>query len=131
MNARQALKALLDQIEACGPIEPISAISMDLVDNARKAVDAPFGLTIEQEPKYTVNDDGRIINRVTGIAIPDDEPIMLFRAKDTNAIEGVRRYGDRLNEKRGNNQHQVTVFQRYQAFIAFKEQHPERMREPD
>ena len=38
----------------------------------------------KQEPKYAIgyneNDCPKIINRMTGDVIPDDEPIMIFRA---------------------------------------------------
>ena len=43
-----------------------------------------WGIPVNQEPKYQVDRatgrDRR--NRATGVAIPDDEPIMIFRAKE-------------------------------------------------
>jgi hypothetical protein len=92
-----------------------------------------FGLSIEQEPKYTVDrTTGRIINRATGVAIPDDEPIMIFRAKDVHARATIRRYVDLVEEGTAGSQHHKNVcFERYQQFVAFSEQHPERMKKPD
>lgn len=89
-------------------------------------------MTPEQEPKYDVR-DGRIVNRATGEPIPDDEPIMILRAKDVIAAGVVRRYHDLLldGSTARLTDHKRSCFERYQAFIAFAEQHPERMKRPD
>ena len=34
--------------------------------------------------------DGRFINRVSGEPIPDDEPVILFRARDIHALPTPR-----------------------------------------
>ena len=45
-----------------------------------------------QDPKYSIQ-AGRIINTVSGVPIPYDEPIMIFRAKDCYASEhAIRPY---------------------------------------
>jgi hypothetical protein len=42
-------------------------------------------MDINQERKYDAV-DGKIVNRATGKPIPDDEPIVIFRAKDKLAV---------------------------------------------
>lgn len=91
-----------------------------------------FGLPITQEPKYTVDRvTGRIINRATGQPIPDDEPIMIFRAKDIHARKVISYYVNLVTQDDPRGNHKDVCFDRYQAFISFAEQHPQRMKSPD
>lgn len=134
MNVRTALQTVLDQVDytdgACTVTEMVGAtLPEEVIAQARAALAAPFGLTVDQESKYTVNDEGRIINRATGVAIPDDEPIIIFRAKDVHTRATSRRYYDLILET--GSLHAQSCFERYQRFIAFAERHPERMRKPD
>ncbi len=87
-----------------------------------------FGLQSAQEPKYTVSQkDGRIVNRATGKPIPDDEPIFILRAKDMNATHALHAYWESLDDEA----HAAEVEARMEAFDAFAEAHPERMKQPD
>ncbi len=47
------------------------------------------------DPKYSVAYDGdnelEIVNQA-GVAIPDDEPVILFRARDNHAVEMLEFY---------------------------------------
>lgn len=96
------------------------------------AGDADFGLPLAQEPKFTVDrETGRLINRATGIAIPDDEPIMIFRAQDMHARKVISYYVNLVTQDDPLGNHKDVCFDRYQAFIAFAEQHAERMKSPD
>jgi hypothetical protein len=79
-----------------------------------------------QEPKYDVI-DGRIVNRKTGEPIPDDEPIMIFRAKDQHAHQAIAYY----IECCANAEHQEIVARRLDDFRRFGNDHLERMKEPD
>lgn len=81
-----------------------------------------------QEPKYQF-DGGRIVNRASGEAIPLDEPVMVFRARDVHAIALISAY---LGAIRGGPiQHQRAVEARLAAFHGFALEHPERMKLPD
>ena len=80
----------------------------------------------EQEPKYDVR-DGRIVNRQTGIAIPDEEPIFIFRAKDRRALTALTAYFAAITDP----EHARAVAARIGSFKAFAAGHPERMCEPD
>lgn len=80
-----------------------------------------------QDPKYTVDAAGRIVNRQSGVAIPADEPVMLFRAHDANAAPTIAYYLKLCT----NPYHQDVVKGRLNAFIDFMHAHPERMKEPD
>lgn len=81
----------------------------------------------EQEPKYDVNSEGRIVNRATGLAIPDDEPVFIFRARDRNALQTLRFYRDICSDA----EHVVVVEKRIIEFSNFRHNHPDRMKEPD
>jgi hypothetical protein len=80
----------------------------------------------EQEPKYNVNELGRIYNRETGNAIPDDEPVFILRARDIHAVDALVEYL-RLCKVDG---HKTVVMRRLQDFKNFAADNPERMREP-
>lgn len=101
----------------------------DLIDELIVAAERPadFGLPEAQEPKYTINDHGRIVNRATGVAIPDEEPIMIFRAKDAEAGDAIDYYIDCCADEN----HQRVVSARVESFRKFASEHPERMKEPD
>ena len=85
-----------------------------------------FGLAVTQEPKYTVNAEGRLINRATGIAIPDDEPVFILRAKDAKAYRALDAYLQFVGRT-----HAVTVEKRLNQFIDFSTNNADRMKEPD
>lgn len=87
-----------------------------------------YGLTLGQEPKYTVSQrNGRIVNRATGKPIPDDEPVFILRAKDVHASAALAAYLRELGEI----EHRAAVQARIDAFDAFAAAHPERMKYPD
>lgn len=86
-----------------------------------------WGIPRSQEPKYFINDKGRLANRSTGKPIPDEEPILVLRAKDTRALEALGAYAMVVGDPT-----QVdSIRERITAFRAFAESYPERMREPD
>ena len=87
-----------------------------------------------QEPKYMIVDENgvelpnaQIANRETGKPIPDDEPIMIFRAKDLHAQVAIASYIPALD----NDQHAKAVEKRFDQFQEFKEANPDRVKEPD
>lgn len=57
-----------------------------------------WGLPASQEPKYQVGEAGRLVNRETGIAIPDEEPVITFRGKDVLLPAVLRFYASNLPE---------------------------------
>lgn len=85
------------------------------------------GLAPAQEPKYTVNGQS-IVNRASGEAIPDDEPVFIFRARDVHARSTLRFYSNVL--PRGT-AHWLAVMNRVIDFDTWATANPERMREPD
>lgn len=78
-----------------------------------------------QEPKYEIR-QGRIHNRATGEAIPDDEPIFILRAKDKNAAEAIAQYCDLCSIEN----HREIVKARISQFLNWAEENPDRMHEP-
>lgn len=83
-------------------------------------------MKVKQEPKYDVN-EGCIFNRATHEVIPDDEPVMIFRAKDKNAAATIAFYVKLCRDR----EHQAIAKDRLHAFVNFSLQYPERMKEPD
>jgi hypothetical protein len=80
----------------------------------------------DQEPKYDAI-DGKIVNRASGDAIPDDEPVFIFRARDIHAREALEAYACVLTP----GVHRNVVCQRIADFAKFAETNPGRMKEPD
>ena len=71
--------------------------------------------------------DGRLVNRVTGQAIPEDEPVFIFRAKDKMAAGAMAVYRGVLPF----GEHRSNVDKVIEAFREFAENKPERMKNPD
>ena len=80
----------------------------------------------EQEPKYD-SDGKHIFNRQSLEIIPDDEPVMIFRARDKNAAPMIAFYAKLCRDE----QHRAIVKERLHHFVDFIHDHPERMKEPD
>lgn len=68
----------------------------------------------------------RFVNRVSGEEIPDDEPVMIFRARDVHALLMVQVYQMRVKDAH----HKQAVQDVVDAFERFQKEHPERMKEP-
>ena len=79
-----------------------------------------------QEPKYGIR-GGRIVNRRSGVPIPNDEPISIFRAKDRLAVRTLTAYFSAIEDPA----HARAVAARLEDFKRFAREHPERMKDPD
>ena len=76
------------------------------------------------EPKYDI-EDGRIVNASTRVPIPDDEPIMIFRAKDRKAMCAISAYLHNCDDP----YHKAAVAFRAKHFIDYAASH--QTKEPD
>lgn len=72
-------------------------------------------MNIEQEPKYKI-ENGKIVNRADGIAIPDNEPLFIFRAKDIKAAYAIECYSMMLDE----GVHKKVVLERVDDFRKYQ-----------
>lgn len=90
-----------------------------------------WGILRSQEPKYTVSDLGRLVNRLTGVPIPDEEPVFVFRAKDLWALGALQAYRRQLIASSCDPDHIKVVDDRIRDFEAFAEGFPDRMRAPN
>ena len=81
---------------------------------------------MDQEPKYDFQ-NGRVINRASGEAIPLDEPVFILRGKDKHAADTINDYWMRIKDE----SHGDAVNARLRQFIEFEGQNPDRMKEPD
>lgn len=89
--------------------------------------EADWGVPLEQEGKYTVNGQGRIINRTTGKPIPENEPVMMFRGQDAKATTALWAYYDACTSP----DHRAVIKARIHQFEEFARARPEYMKEPD
>lgn len=77
------------------------------------------------ERKYKIM-DGKLVKRIGEKPIPDDEPIVVFRAKDRKALPVLVAYNlilDNLEQK-------AEFTKTINDFRAFQEMNPEKMAEP-
>jgi len=85
------------------------------------------GISIVQEPKYGIYSN-HIYNRASGEFIPDDEPVMIFRARDNVFTTYLTKY---LENFPVDSDHYKAVKHRLDQFQKFALEHPERMKYPD
>lgn len=78
------------------------------------------------EDKKFKFEDGKFVNRVSGEAIPDDEPVVIFRARDKHALKALLYYHMLIKDPH----HRQAVEERINEFAKFQADHPERMKEP-
>lgn len=69
---------------------------------------------------------GKFVNRVSGEAIPDDEPVILFRARDHHALDVLLFYQGLASDPH----HIAAIQDRINEFQAYQDEFPERMKEP-
>ena len=74
-------------------------------------------------------DDIRIINELSQ-AIPEDEPMILFRARDRHALTILHYYLEVCKQDDCNSRHIVGIQKRIAAFGEFAREHRERMKQP-
>ena len=91
---------------------------------------AASGLPTAQEPKYTVTGT-HIVNRVTGEAVPHDEPVFVFRARDALGVRALEAYLALIGEREPSSEHANAVRGRIADFQRFAASHPARMKWPD
>lgn len=126
-------------VHECGPLNSYSyhlvkcfadapiAVGTKLYTAKPQADAGVSGLPVSQESKYTVN-GSHIINRASGEAIPHDEPVFIFRARDKYAAGVI---GDYCAQFCNDPAHAAAVEARFIQFSEWAEAHPERMKEPD
>ena len=78
------------------------------------------------ERKYKI-EDGRLVRRADGVPVPEDEPLFIFRAKDTNSLSVLISYQMICKDLN----HRAHIKKSIEAFQKFAKDHPERMRDPD
>ena len=78
------------------------------------------------ERKYKI-ENNRLVRRSDGVPIPDDEPLFIFRGQDRNALPILLAYQIICRDIN----HIAGVVKSIKDFTNFKDNHPERMKEPD
>jgi hypothetical protein len=69
----------------------------------------------------------RLVNRQSGQPIPEDEPIIIFRARDVYAADVIEDYARKLPS----GIHKIAVQMRANQFRNWAQMHKDRMKEPD
>jgi hypothetical protein len=74
-------------------------------------------------------DGTRVFNTVSGIDIPEDEPLFIPRARDRNALFALREYLQACRFQ-CNDLHLAGIIQTIAKFESFRLHHPELMKQP-
>jgi hypothetical protein len=89
------------------------------------------------DPKYHVEcgSAGMALNHCivmtsNGQPIPEDEPLILFRARDRHALDTLMHYRDLCELDECTEYHLQGIEDRIAAFQQFASEHPERMKQP-
>ena len=80
-----------------------------------------------QDPKYGINEEGKLCNIATGVAIPNDEPVFILRAKDVTAEQTLSYYLTMTATE----DHKQAIMHRREDFKNFRIANPDRMKAPD
>lgn len=72
-----------------------------------------------------------IINTATGVEIPEDEPLILFRGKDVLTRGVLEHYRDECYNRRCRSEHTAGIGAELTKLNKFASEHPERMKVPD
>ena len=83
-------------------------------------------MKVQQENKFDAV-RGRIVNRDTGKAIPDDEPVFIFRGKDPHLPAVLREYKKMCR----NGNHKKVIQARINQVVAFQKANKDLVKEPD
>lgn len=109
---------------------PPSIYWPDYTENQRRYIREDVAISgggsrMSEDRKFKF-ENGRFINRVSGEAIPDDEPVIIFRARDRHALNVLAYY---LSLARDDH-HQLAIMDRMDEFLQFRRDNHERMKEP-
>jgi hypothetical protein len=98
---------------------------MRKIDAKHHVEQTPEGIQAHFEPGRL-----RIVNTSTGLPIPDDEPLFLFRARDNLATTALSYYARRCEDDGCTYSQVEGVRDALSKFLAFKRQHPDKMKQP-
>jgi len=94
-------------------------------------IDPKYSIRVVMRPITGDDDSPRIeIVNLSGVPIPDDEPLILFRARDYLALPMLMRYMELAREDGCTDFHLAGIDNRIREFTRFKVEHPERMKQP-
>lgn len=94
-----------------------------------KAIDPKFHIEIDLT-RPGDEDQVSIVKTSNGEPIPDDEPLILFRARDRNALATLEFYRDLCRADGCNDFHDAGIQNRIEAFRQFRIDQPERIKQP-
>jgi len=80
--------------------------------------------------KYHVDEKSQLVKTSNGVAIPQEEPTILFRSRDRLALPALLAYRRLCVEDGCNDQHLSSLDEMIAKFKAFSIEHPEVMKQP-
>lgn len=86
-------------------------------------IDSKYGMA-------TVDGRTRIVKILTGEPLPEDEPLILFRARDRNALSALYAYLEVCSRDKCPSEHLKGMRGRIREFRDFKTEHRDRMKQP-
>jgi len=69
---------------------------------------------------------GRFVNRVSGEPIPDDEPVIIFRARDRHSVRVLEFYLGLAED----DHHRAAIMDRIEEFETYRNNNPGKVKEP-
>jgi len=82
------------------------------------------------DSKYSITEDGKLINSENGKELPQDEPLFLFRAKDMLATVALQHYALACTDADIPDEHFIGVATALKEFGKFAIEHADRMTIP-
>lgn len=130
-DSRVYLEAWSGGAHPAGPWAIVRLRFEDGAGNITRKVYSPVAnaeTAIPIDDKFHVWPDGLIRNRVSGEAIPHDEPLFLLRARDINALAALYRYRQVCAECKLS--HLAGIDRTIGRFLQYAHANPERMKQP-
>ena len=94
-----------------------------------KQIDPKYGIKVVSQEKRA-GPVAIIVQNFTGVEIPEDEPLILFRARDRHALRMLCYYRTLCAADACTEFHLAGIDDRIKAFSDFAAQHPDRMKQP-
>jgi hypothetical protein len=79
---------------------------------------------------FHVDDEGYLVKTSNNQRVPEDEPIFILRGRDNQAVQTLKLYHSFFTAMNGDPDRLKAIEAVVEAFMKFKLEHPERMKQP-
>ncbi len=94
-----------------------------------RQIDPKYSIQLVRSGEGVEHEESQIVN-ASGVPIPPEEPLMLFRARDRLALRMLRYYRQLAVEDGCTEFHLQGIDNRIAAFTDFVRKYPEKMKQP-